>query len=128
MPICGVIGLVCTPKQERCFGTREHMLLVFKFRFKYVSKMLKISDIKFIGYISKFYILTKWFLRKSTFLLSCVKRQILVLKKVVYVMVFFVFFTQVTKNIGFSQNLMYARRKSIRKRGNFCSNFLNISK
>jgi hypothetical protein len=44
----------------------------------------------------------------------------------VYV-IFFVFFTQDIKNVGFSQNLMYVRRMSICKRGKFYSDFFDIS-
>jgi hypothetical protein len=49
------------------FGTREHMLPVFKLRFKCSFKMLKILNTKFSGYILKFYTFKKWFHRKPTF-------------------------------------------------------------
>jgi hypothetical protein len=89
--------------------------------------MLKSSDIKFNRYISKFYTFTKWFHGKPTFLLSCVKKINFGAKKKGYVRdVFFVFFTQVMKNVGFSQNLMYVRRMLICKRGNFYSDFFDI--
>jgi hypothetical protein len=104
------------------------MLPVFKLHFKCNFKMLKNLNTKFSGYILKFYMFKKWFHRKPTFWVPSVKKTNFCVKEGCVRDVLFVFFTQVTKNVGFSQDLMCAPKMLIRKREIFCLIFLNILK
>jgi hypothetical protein len=78
------------------------MLLIFKFYFKYIFKILKSLGIKFNRYSSKFYTFIKWFYEKSTFLLLYVEKTNFGAKKSSVGDFFFPFHTS-HQNVGFAK-------------------------